>query len=1170
MASSFGKTWWGEQWLNSLKNIDYSNRLPRGASYARKGAVEQISIEGNHIKAKVAGSRARPYKVDIIIPPFLDPELSEFLNDIKQRPVILSKLLNRDLDPQVSELAAKHKLKVFPRQWSDLEMYCSCPDWAVPCKHLASVIYQMSAEIDNNPFRVFELHNVDLPRLMTNAGIMVNDQVYEVPKLNELLFDNTKPVMNFDEQLTYRRPDFSGLEPLFESITALLDPDPAFYISSATGFRKKYFIELKRVVKNSGRLVNAKASLADFQKELQFIDISIIPHTSVHIYLDVSSEAKAITDEDIFSLSSLIRELFEIPVSRINDYQPSVAALHTTARLALQLVAHGAIVPQIVVLADNKYAIRWLPAMMSNKVRELCNELEEMLPPDIITGMYHKKKKPVNMDRAVNLLSSFISELVRITSQNVADDLFAQLFFKGKRYAFQYPGEEALPGGIMSWLQKLYLSQGDVKPVISVEELENTCFRIDINVEIPAAGLKHTITLKELLTNKNFEHRRLQVLKTLALLSNFIWGLDDYINSAGEKEIVMDSDTFASFLMDIVPAIRLLDIPVRLPKALQQILKPKPSIKVKSKNKSSGMLRLDKLLDFDWQVAVGDKLISEKEFSELLQKSEGLIKFKSNYIYVKKEELEKLYKHFSSGKKLSSFQIMRAALTGEYKGAAVSVDKNVKKLLDELTKVDQIALPENIHAQMRPYQHRGYSWIYRNARVGFGSVLADDMGLGKTLQVICALLKFKEEGCFAKQKAIVVAPTGLLTNWMAEIEKFAPALKAFIYHGPNRDIQNIKEHELIITSYGILRSDASLLKKMSWHVMVIDEAQNIKNTTTAQTKAVKSLKAEHFVAMSGTPVENRMSELWSIMDFCNRGLLGSMKDFSETYANPIEQMNDSRVAENLKKVTAPFLMRRLKTDKRIITDLPEKTEIDSFASLTKEQASLYEKTLENALGEIEGIQTNDNKSLFERQGLVLQMIIALKQICNHPAQFLKDGNTDPGLSGKIALLFDKIDSIVESNEKVLLFTQFTEMGKLLEAYIRERYGYSPLYYHGGSSLKQRSEMVERFQSNPADKIFLLSLRAAGTGLNLTAASHVIHYDLWWNPAVETQATDRAYRIGQKKNVMVHRFITKNTFEERINDMIQQKKALAEMTVSTGENWIGNLSDKELHEIFELG
>ncbi|MFO8053883.1 MAG: SNF2-related protein [Bacteroidales bacterium] len=1169
MASSYGKTWWGQQWLNALKNIDYSNRLPRGATYARKGAVKEISINGNQIKAKVAGSRARPYAIGIIIPPFFDPELRNFLNDIQQRPVIISKLLNRELDPSVLELADNHQLKVFPGQWSDLKMQCSCPDWAVPCKHLASVIYKVSSEIDNNPFLVFDLHNVDLPGEMAKAGMIINNQASEVPALKDLLFGNARTVQAFDKESAYRKLDFSALEPLYEPLTALLAADPAFNVTSKTGFRHQYQNTLKRVAKTTERAASGKIPFTDFLNTSPSEENIITPHTTNRIHLDKMMEGSVISGDRTVTLSSFMHQLSEIPGSRTPDYQPSTAALHTAFHLALQLTANGAIVPQIVWFPDKKYAVRWLPALLSKKVKKLCIELENILPPDLFSGIYRQKNKPVNKDRAVNLLSLLISEIVHHASKDVKDDLFLSLFFKNFRYPFKEPGEEALAGGIMSWLQKFYLSQGSARPVLAVEETSNEQFRVNINVELPGAPLKHTVTLKKVLTNKKFEHRRYEVLQSLALLSGFITGLDDYINSTGEKEIIMDSGSFAPFLMEIVPAIQLLDIPVMLPKSLQHILKPKPGVKIKSKGKGSGLLRLDKLLDFDWQFAVGDTLMSEAEFRKLLQQSEGLIRFKTNYIYVQKDELEKLFKHFTSTKKLSAFQIMRAALSGEYKGAPVALSGEVKQLINKLTRIEETPLPQDLNAQMRPYQHRGFSWIYRNAQVGFGSVLADDMGLGKTLQVICSLLKFKEEGCLEKEKAMVVAPTGLLTNWMAEIQKFTPTLEACIYHGPNRDLKKTSGYEVIITSYGILRSDAGLLKKEPWYVMVIDEAQNIKNISTAQTKAVKSIKAEYFIAMSGTPVENRMSELWSIMDYTNRGLLGSAKDFSETYGNPVEQRNDTAVAEKLKKVTAPFLMRRLKTDKSIISDLPEKVEIDSFASLSKAQAGLYEKTLEKALNEIECIKTTDKQSLFVRQGLVLQMILALKQICNHPAQFLKDGNTDPSLSGKAALLFDKTDSIVESNEKVLLFTQFTEMAALLKGYIEERYGYKPLYYHGGCSLNQRKEMVERFQTNPADKVFLLSLKAAGTGLNLTAASHVIHYDLWWNPAVESQATDRAYRIGQTNNVMVHRFITKNTFEERINDMIQQKKALAEMTVSTGENWIGNLSNKELHTIFNL-
>lgn len=1170
MSSVFGKTWWGGQWLNSLNNIDYSNRLPRGASYARKGAVEKIKISGNHISARVSGRRPSPYKVDIILPPFFDPELGNFLDELIRRPVIISKLLNRELDPEVLVLAQQNGLKVFPGQWNDLKMQCSCPDWAVPCKHLASVIYKISAEIDNNPFLVFSLHNVDLFSEIKKLGIVIDKQQIEIPKIQDIYFANSsKEKKIYDSELAYKKLSFAKLEPIHRALTALLSPNPVFYTVSGSDFREKYLSTLNRIVKNAQRAATGKISLNDFFEKAYSEEQHISYHSTNQVRLDEMLKATIAINDREYSVSEFLQQLSSIQGSKTYDYQPSTASLHTALHLALQLVANGAVVPQVVQLPDKQFSIRWLPAMLSKEVSKLVQELDEMLPPDLFTGIYRKKQTPVRNNPAMNLLSILITEIVRLISYNTMDDLFLQFFFKNESYPFTKPGEEALTGGIMSWLQKFYITQGEYKPMLVVEEINDDKFQILFYVRDSKGVMAEPIPLADILTREEFDIKRFEILQSIAQLGSFIPGLDSFINSSGKIDLTMDNQVFTPFLMQMIPAIQLLDISVLLPKSLQEILKPKPSVKLKSKTDGKSFLRLDKLLDFEWQVAVGDAVMDEAEFRKLLQKSEGLIRFKSGYIYVEKEELEKLYKHFTQSKELTAFQMLRSALSGEYKGSKVSMDEDVKKMIKELTEFREVPVPEDLTAQLRPYQERGFSWIYRNSRIGFGSVLADDMGLGKTIQVIAAILKFKEEGHLSEKKVLVIAPTGLLTNWQAEFQKFAPKINFEIYHGTQRDLKKLNGYDVLITSYGIARSDTSLLKKLKWQAVVIDEAQNIKNQNTAQTKAVKSIKSDNFIALSGTPVENRLSELWSIMDYCNRGFLGSLKEFSEIYGNPIEQLNDYETADKLKKVTAPFLMRRLKSDKSIISDLPEKVEIDSFATLTTQQASLYEKILEKAMEEIEGIVQDDKKSLFVRQGLILQMILALKQICNHPAQYLKNGDKNAALSGKTGLLFDKLDTIIESHEKVLLFTQFTEMASLLKDFISERYGVEPLYYHGGCSINQRKEMIDRFQTNRADKIFLLSLKAAGTGLNLTAASHVIHYDLWWNPAVENQATDRAYRIGQKNNVMVHRFITKNTFEEKINAMIQQKKALAEMTVATGESWIGNLSNKELHNLFNI-
>ena len=524
---------------------------------------------------------------------------------------------------------------------------------------------------------------------------------------------------------------------------------------------------------------------------------------------------------------------------------------------------------------------------------------------------------------------------------------------------------------------------------------------------------------------------------------------------------------------------------------------------------------------------------------------------------------------------MSATQMLQAALTESYDRAPIILTDEVRQMIRQLTEQAEIPVPQGITATLRPYQERGFSWMYRNFRIGFGSIIADDMGLGKTLQVITLLQKLKDEGALRSASgrvggspALIVVPTGLVTNWQAEIARFAPSLSVFTYYGPQRDLKAFEETDILLTTYGVLRSDVTKLKKLPWLAVIIDEAQNIKNADTAQSKAVRSVPAKLHIAMSGTPVENRLSEFWSIMDFANQGYLGSAKGFKEEFANPIQREGDQQVANRFRRITAPFLLRRLKSDKTIISDLPDKIEQNELALLTERQAALYHETLEQAMQAIEGIEATDQKSLFVRQGLVLQMILALKQICNHPALFLKNGDFNPELSGKTEMLLSLLESIAESGQKVLVFTQFREMGDMLQQMIEQRLGQKPLFHHGGCSIKERQAMVERFQQNTrGDQIFLLSLKAAGTGLNLTAASHVIHYDLWWNPAVEAQATDRAYRIGQHQNVLVHRFITQNTFEERIDQMIQDKRHLADMTVASGESWIGKLSNSELREIF---
>ncbi len=1185
MSQRFGKTWWGEQWLRSLANADYDNRLPRGASYARNDRVKEITIRDNKITAKVAGSRRTPYRVSLIIPPFFEEDVEVLMQEIISRPALISKLLNRELDPELLPIAEKAGLKVFPKQWTDFKMQCSCPDWAVPCKHLASVIYMVSREIDNNPFLVFEIHKVRLPDELRKRGIYLTDpKKTEIPRLGELLKSKRGRPPKFNEDDAYERIDFSSLKDISEALIHLLPDAPPFYPGG--NFRDRFAVHFLRNTKSARRVLSGKLDLDTLFSHPDYPDHMVHPnhpnHRGPHYDLNYRSTLWLFIDHNynvtvngenhsLNRVEQLIPALFRLNADHLPDYQPSIAALHKVLLAALHLISRGNIVPQMVLPENKRYIIRWLPAMIDDEVRLLTGRIDKILPPGLLRSAAISHDETVSLpvrNQTVELLSILITRVITRLSRTSGTDLFEELFFSNRAHSFSGVGESALSGGVKVWLDRFHLTAETFKPVITVTETDDDRFNVQVSIEDSSAPDTLPVTVSAVLQDKQYEKQRFRILQNLSLLSPFIKGLDAHINSGGSEPILFDIKEFAPFLMEMLPAVRLLNIKIMLPRSLQELLRPKATVKLKRKNDQQGFVRLDDLLTFDWQVAVGETIMSPDEFARLLDNADGLFRFKENFIYVSESEIEKLFKQLHTGKPLNSYQLLQTALSGEYEGAPVMLTGEVEELIRELTSSSDIALPKELNATMRPYQQRGYSWMYRNSRIGFGSIIADDMGLGKTLQVIAILLKFKEENAInEKSRALVIVPTGLLTNWQSEMMKFAPSLTSHIHHGPSRDI-NLFNSDVMLTTYGVLRSDHELLRKQKWQVMIIDEAQNIKNHDTGQSRATKSIPAGIRIAMSGTPVENRLTEFWSIMDFTNKGYLGNEKTFRSEYAEPIQLFNDEQAVARFRKVTSPFMMRRMKTDRSIIADLPDKIEQDQYALLTSQQAALYERTTRAALEEIEGVSSPDTRSLFKRQGLVLQMILALKQICNHPTNFLKNGNFDPQLSGKTELLFELLDSITGAGEKVLIFTQFREMGSLLERFITDRFEDKPLFYHGGCSVSQRQELVERFQHNRADKIFILSLKAAGTGLNLTAASHVIHYDLWWNPAVENQATDRAYRIGQDKNVMVHRFITKNTFEERINEMITGKKRLAEMTVATGENWIGKLSNKELREIFE--
>ncbi len=595
---------------------------------------------------------------------------------------------------------------------------------------------------------------------------------------------------------------------------------------------------------------------------------------------------------------------------------------------------------------------------------------------------------------------------------------------------------------------------------------------------------------------------------------------------------------------------------------------------------------LGALVKYRWEIAVGDLVLSLHEFEQIAARKSPLVRIAGRWIEIRPEDVAAAIKFIrdNPGGEMTLRDALRIAYGSDARETGISVlgieaSGWVNAFLNSesaSSKIEILTPPEAFHGTLRPYQLRGMSWLVFQERLGFGVCLADDMGLGKTIQLL-ALLAWERQQAAAdpnwpKMNAtLLIVPMSVVGNWIHETRRFCPELNVLQHHGPERKLgedflKAVEASDIVITTYGLANRDKELFAKASWGRLVLDEAQYIKNPTTKQALAVRAIKADRRVCLTGTPVENRLSELWSIMDLLNPGYLGTPANFRTKFSVPIERYRDKTRGEQLRGLIRPFVLRRLKSDPAVIADLPEKLESKEFSHLTSEQASLYESCVRRMMGEIE---SSDG---IQRRGVVLAALIKLKQICNHPSQLLKDvaeGTVpDPARSGKCIRLLEMLDAVLAEGDQALVFSQFRQMGNLLQGMIRKRFDREVLFLHGGNTLPQRQMLVSNFQNNKAP-ILILSLKAGGVGLNLTAATHVFHFDRWWNPAVETQATDRAYRIGQTRRVQVHKFVVRGTLEERIDQMIESKVELAENIIGSGERWLTELSTDQLRELLTL-
>jgi len=884
--------------------------------------------------------------------------------------------------------------------------------------------------------------------------------------------------------------------------------------------------------------------------------------------------------------------------------------------LSLETLAAQKLVP-VIVNEGKEYFARWLPVLDLPKDAARLKQLEDAMPAVC------RAESPSPAGRGARGEGEHSSPQALLASfRNTFCDALAREWGKSAAPKFYDDAPAA------SWIKALFSENAMVK--LSPAQAQNlaashkawmrnlhvagdAAFRIAFRLEAPALQqqpwqLHYLIQAKDdpsLLIpadevwkktkgalnhlGHRFEQPQEKLLAGLGYAARLFSPVTESLKSRRPTDLMIDTNGAYTFLRETAPLLEGAGFGILVPPWWNKKgarLGVKVKMKSQGKDVVKGHMSFENLVRYQWKLSLGETELTEAEFKALAKLKSPLVQIRGQWVTLDAEQIEAAIKFWEKSQlegEMSLLEAMKLGLGGETSAGGLPIDgvesdgwlSEWLKKFEHADKLEQLDQPKGLDGQLRPYQLYGYSWLAFLRKWGMGACLADDMGLGKTIQTISLLLNEKSTKKKLPAPALLIAPTSVVTNWEREIGRFAPGLKTYIHRGGSRlrgeEMRDaVKGQDVVLTSYPIARLDAESFQSMKWLAVILDEAQNIKNPEAKQTQAIRKIGAEFRIALTGTPVENRLSELWSIMHFLNPGYLGARKSFRENFALPIERYHNEETIKQLKQLTAPFILRRVKTDPRVISDLPDKVETKVYCTLTEEQATLYEAVVQDVMKQIE------EEEGMKRRGLVLSMMMQLKQICNHPVQYLHQkskAGADVSLdnrSGKLERLGELLEEVLAENDHALIFTQFAEMGSMLADYLPRAVGAATQFLHGGTSTKMRDQMVKRFQEDEhAPPIFILSLKAGGTGLNLTHANHVFHFDRWWNPAVENQATDRAFRIGQKRNVQVHKFVTTGTLEEMIDDMIESKKGLAQAIVGSGENWLTEMSTDELRKIVAL-
>ena len=1146
MKNRYGITPWGAWFIDVLDSYSMGARLDRGRTYANTGRVLSLAFNGGSALAKVEGRSYPSYRVEIIFPPLKEAE--RVYQIIENDPPLLASIASGELPQTFLSRLKKGGIDLIPRRWEEMERSCSCPDYGDPCKHMAALYYIIAREIDADPHLLFRLRGMDIEARFGKAALHVVAKPFTVTYASTQKSAGKKTQAEEAPQETPLA--LEEIPHCAELITALLPAAPPF---SAKDFALVMAEFYHRCAENQFRESAEAETNAEMEQTFSRSVWTVVcpkPAPGAKVFLDmndINGNVRRFTPCSAFDYFTYFSS---------EDGTASYRFLFYLFKFLNIVCSSGAFIPYV--LADkNNLEIIWRPF---ETLPPVCAMLEKIAlhEPGMLAA-----KKPVSGRSVVDIIASaFLNEWVNrnvtefsgsFNKHGTTDESreLLGLFFHGKHIDVSSPVLHGFPALIDRWLAVLHIDFTAFKYSLTIKEAridrKNPPFGFSLSIDV------HTEDSKKIPLSKCTD---IKMLRAPTALSNYLPEIRDL---GKHTSIALSEERLIDFMDSAASLLTRLGMAVTLPKSLAKELKPRLVVKGSSKSGSlKTYLNLESLLNFEWQIAIGDKVLSLAEFKKLLKEKRAMVRFRDGFVKMDVDAFSRLLKkaHDTSP---TFTDFLKAHFSGD---SVLAFD--AQKTIENLFREQDLPVPADLNAELRPYQKRGYNWICSLLFSGFGCILADDMGLGKTVQSIATILRLKEEGLLRNEDdgygCLIVAPAALLDNWEKELSRFAPSLSVSRYHGQKRALN--RKHDVFLTTYQTAVRDAKKFKEIAFSLLLVDEAHLMKNNETRLSKTVKLLCSKYRLALSGTPVENRLEDLRSLFDFILPGYLGDAADFRNEYRIPIEVMRNGEKAEALRKITSPFLLRRLKTDKTIIGDLPEKIVSNEYAVLGKEQAALYESVVSQSL--LKSEQSDPQ----QRPALVLSLLTSLKQICNHPRVFDKESPAVSELSGKAQLLLALLGEILANREKTLVFSQYIETLDCLQRIIKNELGEAPLLYHGGLSQKIRTETISQFQNNTAARILLVSLKAGGLGLNLTAASRVIHYDLWYNPSVENQATDRAFRIGQKRTVFVHRLITKNSFEEKIDAMLSSKQEIADMTVKSGESWLAGMNHAELKALFD--